>query len=98
MTIMLMQFTSGVGVNQEQMEEAFKQQNQRQNTQMQVVEERTETIRGEEVIVTISESASSDTVQFRQWMTVFKGNKGPTVLMIQGPTNSWDEQLIKDFI
>jgi ABC-type glycerol-3-phosphate transport system substrate-binding protein len=98
MTIMLMQFTTGAEMNQEQMEEALKQQNQQPNVSMEVVEERTETIRGEEVTVTVSESAASDTVQFRQWMAVFQGNKGPTVLMIQGVTNNWDDQLIEDFI
>lgn len=97
MMIMMMQFTSGIS-SEEQMQEAFRQQNNQPNIQMKVVEQRTEVIRGEEVNVTISESTSSSTVQFRQWMAIFKGNKGPTILMIQGTTDRWDDELIKDFI
>ena len=98
MTIMMMQFTSGAAANEEQMQEALRQQTNQPNVQMRVVEQKTEIIRGEEVPVTISESTSTESFILRQWTAVFTGNKGPTILMIQGTTTNWDEELIKDFI
>jgi len=101
MMIMLMQFNNGAGLDQAQMEEqmrqAFEQQGGQPGMQMKVVETREETIRGEQVIVTISEGASQG-ITLRQWITVFKGNGGPTMLMIQGTTGDWDDELIADFI
>jgi hypothetical protein len=101
MIIMLMQFNGGTMASPEQMEEqvrrAMQQQNQQPGAPMSVVEQREETIRGEKVVVTISEGTNQG-FTFRQWMTVFKGNAGPTVIMIQGSKKSWDDQLILDFI
>jgi hypothetical protein len=101
MIIMLMQFNGGAGLDQAQMEEqmrqAFEQQGGQPGAQMRVVETREETIRGEQVTVTISEGGSQGAT-LRQWVTVFKGNGGPTVLMIQGATSDWDNKLITDFI
>ncbi len=96
--IMMMQFTGGTSMSQEQMQRAFSQQNNQPNMQMKVVEQRIEVIRGEDVNVTISETTSSSTVQFRQWMAIFKGDKGPTILMFQGTTDRWDDDLIQTFI
>jgi hypothetical protein len=101
MNIMMMQFTnlSSSDLTQEQMQQALEQQSGQKNMNMTVVEERTETIRGKEVAVTISESsATGSEFRLRQWMTVFEGNKGPVMLMIQGPTTDWDDDLIADFI
>ena len=101
MTIMLMQFNNGAGLDQAQMEEqmrqAFEQQGGQPGMQMKVVETREETIRGEQVPVTISEGTNQG-IPLRQWMTVFKGNGGPTVLMIQGSTSDWDDELVLNFI
>lgn len=95
--IMLMQFTGGAAADPRQMQEAMQQQTGQSASQMTVVETREETIRGEAVIITISESTSSG-FKLRQWMTVFQGNHGPAFLMVQGPAAAWDEQLITDFI
>ncbi len=97
MIIMMMQFTGAGNTDPEQMREAMEQQTGRSNSQMNVVETRTETIRGDEVSVTISEGATQG-LRLRQWMAVFRGNNGPTMLMIQGPTDTWDEELVDDFI
>jgi hypothetical protein len=101
MIIMLMQFNNGAGLDQAQMEEqmrqAFQQQGGQPGAQMKVVETREETIRGEQVAVTISEGTSQG-ISLRQWMAVFKGNGGPTVLMIQGTISDWDDELVADFI
>ena len=102
MIIMMMQFSGG-GANldrqqmEQQMQQASQQQGGQPGMQMKVVETREETIRGEKVTVTVSEGTSQG-ITIRQWMTVFQGNGGPTVLMIQGSTSDWNDQLISNFI
>jgi hypothetical protein len=101
MTIMLMQYGGVMAGNdeqaREQLKQAMEQQNGVQGTSSTVVETLEETIRGETVTVTVSET-SLQGVTMRQWVTVFEGNGGPTMLMIQGPANLWDDQLVEDFI
>jgi len=101
MMIIMMQFSSGANMSreemQQQMQQAYQQQGGAGGVQMQVVETREETIRSETVTVTISEG-TTEGVTLRQWMTVFRGNGGPTVLMIQGATSDWDEELVTNFI
>lgn len=101
MTIMFMQFSGSTGLDQEQMQEqvrqSFEQQSGQRGVQMTVVETRQETIRGEQVTVTISEGGSTG-LMMRQLMTVFTGKGGPTVLMIQGAASDWDEGLISNFL
>ena len=99
--IMLMQFNKSTSGDPEQMEKQLKQaaeqQSGRPGMSMQVVDTFEEVIRGETVTVTVSEANYQDFV-FRQWMTIFQGNKGPVILMIQGPARTWDDQLVDDFI
>lgn len=101
MTIMLMQYTGLIAGNSEQMEEQLRQAVAKQNSQpgasMQVVDTHDEVIRKQTVRVTISE-AEYQNFTMRQWTTVFEGNKGPTILMVQGPAETWDDQLLEDFI
>jgi hypothetical protein len=98
MIITMMQIKGSLAANPEQMQQQIRQQSGRQYGQMKTVETREETIRGEKVLVTISESTLQEGPVFRQWMTIFKGNLGPTMLMIQGPAEDWDDNLIKVFI
>ena len=99
--IMLMQFNKSTSGDPEQMEKQLKQaaeqQSGRPGMSMQVVDTFEEVIRGETVTVTVSEANYQGFIM-RQWMTVFQGNKGPVILMIQGPTRTWDDQLVDDFI
>lgn len=101
MTIMLMQYSGIISGNAEQMKEQLRQSAQQQSNQpgatTKLVETREVVIRGETVTATINESTYQDFV-IRQWMTIFTGNKGPTILLIQGPPDQWDEQFIEDFI
>jgi len=101
MIIMMMQFPGVASADPAQMEEqmrrAMEQQGRQPSSGMTVVEQRTETIRGDEVTVTVSESRTQGASQ-RQWLTIFQGNGGPTMLMIQGPTTDWDDELIENFI
>lgn len=102
MIISLMQLKGSLALNPEQMEQQMRQSMQQQSGrsygQMRTIETREETIRGEKVVVTISESNIQEGAAIRQWMTIFQGDGGPTMLMIQGSPQDWDEELIEEFI
>jgi hypothetical protein len=57
------------------------------------------TIRGEQVEVVIYEGRSegSDFVM-RQLVTAFPGKDGTAMLMIMGPADGWDQDMIDEFI
>ena len=95
--IMMMQFAGAAAASPEEMQRAMEQQTGRPGSQMTIVESRTEIIRGEEVAVTISES-KTEGFKLRQLVAVFRGNRGPTMLMIQGPSEGWDKAMIETFI
>ncbi len=101
MMIMLMQYTGLISGNSEQMEERLRQAVSQQNNQpgasMNVVDTQEVIIRNQTVTVTISEG-QYQTFTMRQWSTVFEGNKGPTILMVQGAVKTWDDQLLENFI
>ncbi len=99
--IVIMQYKGLLPGNNAQMEQQLRQAVQQQGggagSSMQIVDTFETTIREETVTVTVSES-SYQSYTTRQWMTIFKGNNGPTILMIQGPSDEWDDQLVEDFI
>ena len=100
-TIMMMQYSKFASGDSEQMEEQLKQAAEQQTNQpglsMEVVDSFEETIRGQTVTVTVSESRYQG-FTMRQWITYFQGNNGLVILMIQGPSSTWDDQLVDDFI
>jgi hypothetical protein len=100
--IMLMQIPDNMTSAEEmqrQMERSMAQQSGRGgNVNMEVVEQKTITIRGQQVPATISEGQTESGVTMRQMTTVFKGKNGLAVLMIMGEKSSWDQQAIDQFI
>ncbi len=95
--IMLMQYNSIMSASPAQMEQQLRQSAQQQGNQagapMHYVETIEREIRGETVEITLSEGSG-----MRQWLAVFEGKKGMTLLMVQGPVESWDDELLDDFI
>jgi hypothetical protein len=83
--------------NPQEMQRTMQQQSGQSQGATTVVETRSKTIRGQEVAITVSETSSKG-LSLRQWMTVSEGNAGPTMLMIQGSTYGWDEEMILEFI
>lgn len=82
---------------QEQMERSMQQQSGQSN--MEVVDTYQRTIRGEETTVVISEGTRSNYgSKLRQLMTTFSGNKGTAIVVITGPIDSWDEDMINAFL
>ncbi len=94
--ILLMQYNSIVSASPAQMEQQLRQGAQQQGGQpgaLHYVETIEREIRGETVEITVSEGSG-----MRQWLAVFEGKKGLTLLMVQGPVESWDDELLDDFI
>lgn len=99
--IMLAQFDP-MGTSQEQMEQqirqSFEQQAGRRGLKMQVVKVEKMTIRGEEVEVTTFEGTDQSGAVIRQLITSFPGKDGTAMLMIMGPAEGWDQDVIDEFI
>jgi hypothetical protein len=97
---MLAQFQAGV--NQEQMEEqlrqSFEQQAGNRGLNMSLVNVEEKTIRGEETQVATYEGSDENGHVFRQVITSFPGKDGIAMLMIMGPVESWDQDLVDAFI
>jgi hypothetical protein len=100
--IMLMQFGAGVQGNpeafQEQMQRSFEQQSGRRGLNMKVVETKTMTIRGQESQVSILEGTDESGTSLRQLLTSFEGKAGTVMVMIQGLTEDWDQDMIDGFL
>jgi hypothetical protein len=98
---MLAQFQAGM-VNQQQMEQqlrqSFEQQSSHPGLSMELVKVEQQTIRGEETEVATYEGTDSNGVVLRQIITSFPGKDGTAMLMIAGPANLWDQDLIDAFI
>jgi hypothetical protein len=73
--------------------EAAQQQGQQPGVTLPIVGSFETTIRGQVTTVTVSEDS-----EMRQWIAVFEGNLGPALFMAQGYVESWDEQLLMDFL
>ena len=96
-SIMLVQYSGFTTGSREKMEEglreAAQQQGQQPGVTLPIVGSFETTIRGEVTTVTVSEDS-----EMRQWIAVFEGNHGPALFMAQGYVESWDEQLLMDFL
>jgi hypothetical protein len=99
--IMLAQFDP-MGTSQEQMEQqirqSFEQQSGRRGMDLKLVKVENLTIRGEEVEVTTYEGTDESGSLIRQLITSFPGKDGTAMLMVMGPAQGWDQDVIDDFI
>ena len=98
--IMLAQFEMAVNQPQmqEQMRRSFEQQGGRRGVNMEVVEVKQMTIRGQEVDVTLLEGKDDKGLILRELVTVFPGKNGTAFLMIIGPAQFWDKEEIDQFV
>lgn len=83
---------------EEQMRRSLEQQSGRRGLSMRVVEVRQMTIRGEEVDVTTLEGTDQNGLVMRQLIATFPGKKGTAMLMIMGPAEHWDKDVIDRFV
>jgi hypothetical protein len=92
------QFATNRKQMEEQMTRSIEQQPSRRGLQMEVVEVKTMTIRGEETEVTLLEGIDESGLVVRQVITTFPGKDGTAMLMIIGPAEHWDQEEIDKFI
>lgn len=99
--IMLAQFDP-MGTSQEQMEQqirqSFEQQAGRRGMNMELLKVEKMTIRGEEVELTTYEGTDESGDVIRQLITTFPGKDGTAMLMVIGPAEGWDQDVIDDFV
>lgn len=65
---------------------------------MQLVEERTVTIRGMEVTLLVQEGINSDGDGYRDVSALFDGRNGPALVSISSPSGIWDWDLVNNFL
>lgn len=100
--IMLMGYNQSLGTNdqqmQEQMQRSFEQQVGTPGMTWKTVEERTITIRDQEVIMVVREGQTQDGSAMRQMMVAFEGEHGTALVMAQGIASAWDQDLLDEFL
>lgn len=102
MLIMMMQFSNSMNSDpeafQEQMQRSFEQQSGRRGLNMKVVDTKTMSIRGQDVEVSILEGTDENGISVRQLLTSFEGKAGTVMVMAQGLTEAWDQDMIDNFL
>lgn len=68
------------------------------NTRMTVIENRTATVRGQEVTVVVSEGVNSENISYRQITVGFQGKGGPALLVLSETVESWDQAAVDTFL
>lgn len=68
------------------------------NTRMTVTENRTATVRGQEVTVVVSEGVNSENISYRQITVGFQGKGGPALLVFSEMVESWDQAAVDTFL
>lgn len=100
--IMVMQVPASAGLDQAAMERQLRQSTQHltynQYVRVRTVGQKMATIRGQEVMLTISEGLDSEGQTYREVFGLFHGKGGPTFLMIAAPIKDWDQSAIEAFI
>lgn len=102
--IFLTQFPAGTSIDLDEMMRQIKQSSRNPNSawynvDMQLVEQKPVTIRGEETTLSISEGTSENGEMYRMANAKFQGKgAGPSLLMIVGPADDWDAQMVEDFV
>jgi hypothetical protein len=101
--ILITQFPQGTVIDTEEMLKLISQystnpDNPWDTSNTRVVEGKPVTIRGQETYLEISEGTSSDGTTYRIATATFQGKGGPSLLMIAGPLDEWDIEMVDTFI
>jgi hypothetical protein len=101
--LLLAQFPEGTSINVEEMLKTIEAGSGEPNsiwynTETTLVEQRPVTICGQEIMLNISEGTSSNGVVFRTATATFEGRGGPSLVMIAGPVDEWDDEMVEAFI
>lgn len=101
--ILLAQFPQGTSINMEEMLKEIEKGSGDPNsiwynTETTLIEQKPVTIRGQECTLNISAGSSSDGVEFRMATAKFEGRGGPSLVLIAGPIDEWEIELVETFI
>jgi len=101
--ILITQFADGTVVDREEMLKLIgnystNPDNPWDTANTRVIEGKPVTIRGQESYLEISEGISSDGTTYRVATATFQGKGGPALLMIAGPLDEWDIEMVNTFI
>lgn len=102
--IFLTQFPAGTSIRPEEMMRQIRDNSRNPNspwynTDTTLVEQKPIAIRGSETTLSISEGTTDQGELYRMANATFQGRgEGPTLLMIVGPADQWDETMVEDFI
>ena len=102
--IFLTQFPAGISINPDEMMRQIKDNARNPNspwynTDMQLVEQKPITIRGEETTLSFSQGTSDQGVAYHMVNAKFQGKgPGPSLLVIVGPADQWDTKMVEEFI
>jgi hypothetical protein len=101
--ILITQFPQGTVVDTKEMLKLIRDystnpDNPWDTSTTRVIEGKPVTIRGQETYLEISEGTSSDGTSYRVATAPFQGKRGPALLMIAGPLDEWDMEMVDTFI
>jgi hypothetical protein len=101
--IILTQFPEGTSINVDEMLRQISEGTGNPNsvwykTETTLIEEKPVTIRGQERTLSISEGTSSEGITYRTATASFQGNSGPSLVMVAGPIDEWDIEMVENFI
>jgi hypothetical protein len=82
-----------------QMQQSMRQSMQRNDFELQLVDQQDTTIRGQDVTLFIYEGENGDGLRIRQVMSdMFEGKSGSLFLLMTGAVDAWDQAEIDAFI
>lgn len=102
--IFVTQFPAGTSINPDEMMREIQNNSRNPNStwynnDTRIVEQKPVTVRGEETTLSISEGTNEQGVLYRMANAKFDGKgEGPALVMIVGPAEAWDTELVEDFI
>lgn len=101
--IILAQFPEGTSINFDEIykmiEEASNNPGSRWfDSKMKTIDRIPVTIDGQDTTLTINEGQSADGESYRMASAEFQGRGGPAVLIIAGPADEWDMQMVDQLI
>jgi hypothetical protein len=101
--LLLAQFPKGTSINVDEMLKEIKTGSGDPdsiwyNTETTLIEQKPVSIRGQETMLNISEGTTSDGVEFRMATAKFEGRGGPSLVMVAGPKDEWDIEMVETFI
>ena len=101
--ILIAQFPKGTSINVDEMLRQISESNSDPNsnwykTETTLIEEKPVTICEQETTLSISEGISGNGITYRSAVAKFEGRGGPALVMVAGPFDEWDLDMVETFI